>query len=104
MKISTEALPAEYDYKSQPDCTDLDHIPGTFGLPVIGHLPWVLKDLRGLSGALLRQYGAIAKLNIAGSKGIFVANPEVVKDIFFAEPPRLDPKYYQLKKVTIRCR
>jgi len=82
MKISTEALPAEYDYKSQPDCTDLDHIPGTFGLPVIGHLPWVLKDLRGLSGALLRQYGAIAKLNIAGSKGIFVANPEVVKDIF----------------------
>ena len=82
MKVNSEVLPPGYDYKTQPDCTDLDHIPGTFGLPVIGHLPWVFSDLRGLSVKLRKKYGPIAKLNIAGSKGIFVANPEVVKAVF----------------------
>ena len=82
MKISQEALPPGYDYKNQPDCTDLGHIPGTFGLPIIGHIPWIFNDLRGLSAKLRDKYGPIAKLNIAGSKGIFVANPDVVKDIF----------------------
>jgi cytochrome P450 len=86
MKISSEDLPSGYDYKVQPDCNNLDHIPGTFGLPVIGHLPWLFNDLRGLSDKLLDKYGAVTKLNIAGSKGVFVTNPDVVQAVF------LDPK------------
>ena len=82
MKVNSEEIPPGYDYKTQPNCTDLDHIPGTFGLPIIGHLPWVFSDLRALSIKLRDKYGPIAKLNIAGSKGVFVANPEVVKAVF----------------------
>ena len=82
VKISTEPMPADYDYKAQPDSTELSHIPGTFGLPVLGHLPWIFNDLRALSNKLLDKYGTIAKLNIAGSKGIFVSNPDVVQAVF----------------------
>ena len=35
-----------------------------------------------MSNKLLDKYGTIAKLNIAGSKGIFVSNPDVVQAVF----------------------
>ena len=35
----------ELDYKNQPDNHDLDHIPGTYGTPIIGEtFPWI-KDV-----------------------------------------------------------
>ena len=81
VKISPEPLPEGYDYKAQPDCTDLGHIPGTFGLPLLGHLPWVFDDLRGLTRRLFAKYGPLTKLNIVGSKGILVTHPDVVRDV-----------------------
>ena len=35
------------DYKQAPDCTDLQHIPGSFGMPIIGHTFALVKDLYG---------------------------------------------------------
>ncbi len=82
LNIRSEQFPPNYDYKSQPDCTDLDHIPGNFGLPFLGHFIGFVKDLRGLSDSLFKRYGPLCKFNLAGSKGIFVHNPDVIQEIF----------------------
>lgn len=82
MRISDETLPAGYDYKLQPDASELSHIPGTYGLPVIGHILSIYNDLPGLSKTLLDKYGPICKFNMGGSKGVFVSNPDVVQEVF----------------------
>jgi hypothetical protein len=42
-----EEFAEEHNYRDYPDCIRLDHIPGDFGLPVIGNMIDFVKDLRG---------------------------------------------------------
>jgi len=69
------------DYKLQPDATDLGHIPGTFGYPVIGHMIDFVKDLRGMVDNNRRKHGNISKINIMGNKGLLVSGPEHMQEI-----------------------
>jgi cytochrome P450 len=76
----TKTIAIEQDYKTQPDCTDLGHIPGNWGLPIIGHmLPWV-KDMRGMLEKHARQYGPVSKVNIMGNKGVMVTGPDIMQE------------------------
>ena len=43
-----EEFAEEHNYRDYPDCIKLDHIPGDFGLPVIGNMIDFVKDLRGM--------------------------------------------------------
>jgi len=69
------------DYKQQPDCTDLPHIPGNYGLPLLGHMIDFVKDLRGMTDRNLVKYGPVSKININGNKGVLVAGPELMQEI-----------------------
>ena len=69
------------DYRNEPDCTDLKHIPGDFGLPVIGNMIAFVKDLRGMVERRTRKYGPISRINIIGSKGLLVTGPDIMQRV-----------------------
>lgn len=72
---------ADLDYKNHPDCTDLPHIPGTYGLPLLGHMIEFVKDLRGMVDNNVQKYGPIAKINLNNNKGVLVAGPDYMQAI-----------------------
>ncbi|NRB37096.1 MAG: cytochrome P450 [Pseudomonadales bacterium] len=82
INISPDTFPPDYDYKVQPDNTQLAHFPGTFGLPVIGHGYAIVTDLRGLCQRLDKDYGPISKFNMFGSKGLIIADLDIQQAIF----------------------
>lgn len=69
------------DYRDFPDCTDLEHIPGDFGLPVIGNMIDFVKDLRGMVDRRVAKYGPVSRINIIGSKGLLVAGPDIMQQV-----------------------
>jgi cytochrome P450 len=69
------------DYKNQPDCTELPHIPGTYGLPLLGHMIQFVRDLRGMVDNNVAKYGSIAKINLNNNKGVLVAGPDYMQTI-----------------------
>jgi len=79
--MSATANAVDQSYKSQPDCTKLPHIPGDYGLPLIGHMIDFVKDLRGMVDGNIQQYGKVSKLNIMGNKGVLVAGPETMQEV-----------------------
>lgn len=72
---------AELDYKQQADCTSLPHIPGNYGLPLLGHMIDFVKNLRAMTDRNVAKYGAVSKININNNKGILVAGPEFMQEI-----------------------
>ena len=83
LPISNNDLPSspEEDYKNLPDCTDLGHIPGNFGWPIIGNMIEWVRDLRGMVERRVAKYGPVSRVNIIGSKGIMVVGPDVMQRI-----------------------
>ena len=45
------------DYKLYPDNTKLSHIPGHYGLPILGHMIDFVQDLRGMVERHMAKYG-----------------------------------------------
>ena len=70
------------DYKLAPDCTDLDHVPGTFGLPIIGQTFSLVKDLYGTIDKQYRQYGNVSRFGLAGFKGVLLIGPDLYKEVY----------------------
>jgi cytochrome P450 len=73
--------PDEEDYKNQPDCIELDHIPGNFGWPFIGNMIEWVRDLRGMVERRMAEHGPVSRINIMGNKGIMVTGPDVMQRI-----------------------
>ena len=70
------------DYKLAPDCTDLKHIPGSFGLPVIGHTFPLVKDLYGTIDKQYREFGEVSRFGLAGFKGVLLVGPDLYKEVY----------------------
>lgn len=79
--MNSSATPLNREYTRYPDCTDLPCIPGTWGLPVLGHIIQFVKDLRGMVDNQVATYGLVAKLNLQGNKGVMVAGPDIMMEI-----------------------
>ena len=70
----TEAVAS---YKLEKDNRKLDHIPGSFGLPVIGHTVSLVKDLYGTIDKQYQQFGPVSKFGLAGFKGELLNGPDL---------------------------
>lgn len=75
------AIANNTDYKLEPDNTSLNQFPGSFGLPVIGHMIPFIKDLRQLVNRQITLYGNVSKINFMGNKGLLVAGPDSMRKI-----------------------
>jgi len=69
------------DYKQQPDCKEFPGIPGSFGLPLLGHMIDFVKDLRGMTERNVLRYGSISRININNNKGLLITGPELMQEI-----------------------
>jgi len=72
----------DLSYRQAPDATDLAHIPGDDGLPVVGLTFAVLRDLHAVATRLVRDYGPVARIRMAGQSGLLVTGVELYERIF----------------------
>ncbi|MDX1505234.1 MAG: cytochrome P450 [Spongiibacter sp.] len=69
-------------YKQAKNNENLDHIPGSFGWPVIGYTFPLVKDLYGTIDSQYRRYGNISRFGLAGFKGVLLVGPDLYKEIY----------------------
>lgn len=77
----------DLSYKQKPDAQNLDHIPGEYGMPVLGKTFQILADLSALVQDHYTRFGEVSRVNIGGQRGLFVMGPENLKQIYL-DPDR----------------
>lgn len=73
---------AEPTYLQAGDNCHLGHLPGEYGLPVIGKTFSLVRDFYGTIDAHYRKYGPISRIGLAGVKGVLVLGPEFYREIY----------------------
>lgn len=73
-------------YRLAKDNTDLGHIPGSFGPPIIGHTIALVRDLRGTITKQQQQYGLVSRFGLAGFKGVLLLGADLSREVL------LDPQ------------
>jgi len=69
-------------YKQEPDAQNLDHIPGDYGMPVLGKTFQILADMAALIHENVTKFGEVSRTNFGGQKGLLVVGPENLKQIY----------------------
>lgn len=69
------------DYINQPNCMDLDHIPGDYGLPIIGHTFSYLKDPLPWAQERYKKHGLLQKVSTTGTRGVLALGPDLVQQV-----------------------
>ena len=75
----TEAVAS---YKEAKDNHKLDHIPGSYGMPVIGHTVALVKDLYGTVDKQYKEFGPVSKFGLAGFKGVLLCGPDLYQQVY----------------------
>jgi cytochrome P450 len=74
-------------YKQQPDAQNLDHIPGEYGMPVLGKTFQILADLNAVAQDHYKRFGEVSRVNFGGQRGLLVMGAENLKQIYL-DPDR----------------
>jgi len=69
------------DYIHEPNNKNLDHIPGDYGLPLIGSSIAFLTDPFAWAQALHKKYGLISRVSFFGSRNIMALGPDLAQQI-----------------------
>lgn len=72
----------DQSYLSRPDCHDLDHIPGSDGIPYFGNSLSTIWGLDKLCKNLQDKYGGVARIKILHQRGIFLQGVENYQRVF----------------------
>lgn len=75
------AIVANDNYREQPDNTKLDHIPGDYGLPVLGYTIPLVKDLHATIDRQYQRFGAVSRFRLIGPKGLMLIGPDLYKQV-----------------------
>lgn len=71
------------DYLQAKHCTDLDHIPGNYGMvPYVGNTIALVTDLFGFVDKNYKKYGEISKISVGGIKGLLVLGPDNFQQVY----------------------
>ncbi len=76
------ALAGHDEYLARPMCKDLRGIPGTKGLPFLGNLPSILRDLDGFQDAQIAKYGQLSRINMGLFPAVMVTHPDHLRQVF----------------------
>ncbi|MCG8317508.1 MAG: cytochrome P450 [Pseudomonadales bacterium] len=83
----TEAL-AKYDlpairrYQDSVAAPDLSHIPGDYGMPVLGNMYWFLKDVHKWWNQQYQKHGPVFKMRSPMGELVFLMGPEANSLVF----------------------
>ncbi len=67
---------------------DLQHLPGDWGWPVLGHVPAVLRDAHGFMNRQYARYGKLFVFNSPLNRGVMMLGPEANELLFKNEGNR----------------
>lgn len=78
----TTAKIAPYgDYIHQPNNNNLDHIPGDYGLPVIGHTIGYLKDPLPWAQERYKKFGPLQRVSSTGLRAVLALGPDLAQQV-----------------------
>lgn len=77
--MSTVANP---EYKLAKNNESLDHIPGSFGLPIIGQTFQLVGDLYGTIDNQYKKFGNVSRFGLAGFRGALLVGPDLYKEVY----------------------
>ena len=81
------SAPTNYDdYIHAPNCRHLDHIPGDYGLPLIGHTFPYFRDPLPWAQQRYQQYGPIMRVCTGGTRAVLCLGPDLMQRVL------LDPE------------
>lgn len=69
-------------YLEEKDNTNLDHIPGEYGLPLIGKAIPILNDLHNVVDDHYKRFGEVSRIRIGEQKGVLVVGGDNYKEIY----------------------
>jgi cytochrome P450 len=69
------------EYIHEPNCSELDQIPGDYGLPLIGHTVPFFAGQYDWVASRHRQFGKVFKMCMVGTKGVMCLGPEYAQQI-----------------------
>jgi cytochrome P450 len=69
------------DYINQPNATNLDHIPGDYGWPVVGHTFSYLKDPLPWAQERYKKYGLLQRVCTTGARGLLAMGPDLTQQV-----------------------
>ncbi len=71
------------DYRKQPNAgaAELKHLPGDYGLPIMGDVPALFKDFFGTLTKRYEKYGPVSRFNMAIQRGVMLLDPDLTKEI-----------------------
>ena len=82
------ALKTRYeDYVNEPNCRDLDHIPGSYGPPLLGQTLEYFRDPFPFAQRRYREYGELSRMSAAGARVLLCLGPDLMQRIL------LDPQH-----------
>lgn len=70
------------DYRSARDNTDLKHIPGSYGLPVLGKGLHAFFNFPGLIQTQHANYGDVSRIQIADQKAVLLLGADDIQRVF----------------------
>ncbi len=77
----------DLDYVNQRNNRDLKHIPGAYGLPILGKVGELLVDQLGFARRVYDSYGPLSRIQMATQKGVLALGPDLAREIFL-DPDR----------------
>ena len=86
------SIDTNLDYQSMADCTDLKHIPGDNGLPIIGKTIPLVMDTVGLVMSHVEKYGHISRIQIGPHKSLLITHPDDIREILIDSNRRYSSK------------
>lgn len=69
-------------YVDRPNNTKLKHIPGNYGVPILGVAPALFEDQLGLARKIYREYGPLSRIQMATQKAVLALGPDLGKQLF----------------------
>ncbi len=78
------SAPSTTDYDSyihEPNNRELGHIPGEYGLPIIGQTIPFLRDPYEWAKRQHKKFGLLSRVNTAGSNGVLALGPDLMQQI-----------------------
>ncbi|MEM1247022.1 MAG: cytochrome P450 [Acidobacteriota bacterium] len=63
-----------------PSLSQLAHVPGSKGLPIVGHTAWFLRDAVGMVGELSRRHGPNFVMRMFGNPVVVLGSPVAVRE------------------------
>jgi len=76
------------DYIHEPNNKNLDHIPGDYGLPLLGHTIEYLKDPFPWAMDRYKRFGPVNRVCTTGTRGVLALGPDLVQQIML-DPDRV---------------